>query len=161
MRYTLIPQDPKAHLFGGRLELDAPDPAGQRLSLPAWIPGSYMIRDFARHVVAIDAWSGQTPVRVEKLDKDTWRCEPCAGPLMVRWQVYAWDPSVRAAALDDTGGFCNGSSVFPRPLGVDDGPFELVILPPTAPVRGHWRVATTMPVDGVDADGWGRYRATD
>jgi predicted metalloprotease with PDZ domain len=161
MRYTLIPQDPKAHLFGGRLELDAPDPAGQRLSLPAWIPGSYMIRDFARHVVAIDAWSGQTPVRVEKLDKDTWRCEPCAAPLMVRWQVYAWDPSVRAAALDDTGGFCNGSSVFPRPLGVDDGPFELVIEPPTAPVRGHWRVATTMPVDGVDADGWGRYRATD
>ncbi len=161
MRYTLIPQDPKAHLFGGRLELDEPDPSGQRLSLPAWIPGSYMIRDFARHVVAVDAWSGQAPVRVDKLDKDTWRCEPCTGPLLVRWQVYAWDPSVRAAALDDTGGFCNGSSVFPRPLGVADGPFELVIESPEVPVRGHWRVVTTMAAAGVDADGWGRYRAAD
>lgn len=161
MRYTLIPQDPKAHLFGGRLEIDTPDPSGQRLSLPAWIPGSYMIRDFARHVVAVDAWSGQAPVRIEKLGKDTWRCEPCVGPLLVRWQVYAWDPSVRAAALDDTGGFCNGSSVFLRPLGVDDGPYELVVESPAVSVRGRWRVATTMAADVVDADGWGRYRVAD
>ncbi len=161
IRYTLIPRDPKAHLFGGALELDEPDPSGQRLALPAWIPGSYMIRDFARHVVAVDAWSGQAPVRVEKLDKDTWRCEPCAGPLLVRWEVYAWDPSVRAAALDDTGGFCNGSSVFPRPLGIEDGPIELAIESPATPVRGRWRLATTMAADAVDADGWGRYRAAD
>ncbi len=161
MRYTLIPQDPNAHLFGVRLEIGTPDPAGQRLSLPAWIPGSYMIRDFARHVVAVDAWSGQAPVHVEKLDKDTWRCEPCAGSLLVRWQVYAWDPSVRAAALDDTGGLCNGSSVFLRALDVDDGPFELLIESPEAPLRGRWRVATTMAADAVDPDGWGRYRAAD
>ncbi|MFW5969912.1 MAG: M61 family metallopeptidase [Halofilum sp. (in: g-proteobacteria)] len=161
MRYTLIPQDPRAHLFAGRLELGEPDPSGQCLSLPAWIPGSYMIRDFARHVVAVDAWSGQRPVRVEKRDKDTWRCEPCAGPLLVRWQVYAWDPSVRAAALDDTGGFCNGSSVLLQPLGVPDGPFELVLEAPAAPVRGQWRVATTMAADSVDPAGWGRYRARD
>lgn len=161
MRYTLIPQDPRAHHFAGRLEIEAPDPSGQRLSLPAWIPGSYMIRDFARHVVAIEAWCGPRRVGIEKRDKDTWRCEPCTGPLLVQWAVYAWDPSVRAAALDDTGGFCNGSSVLPRPLGVDDGPFELVIERPAAPVRGCWRVATTMTADAIDDDGWGRYRAAD
>jgi predicted metalloprotease with PDZ domain len=161
MRYTLIPADPKAHLFGACLELARPDPRGQRLALPAWIPGSYMIRDFARHVIRLEAWSGQDPVRVEKLDKDTWRCEPCPGPLLVKWQVYAWDPSVRAAALDDTGGFCNGTSIFLRPVGLDDGPFELVVQPPSGPCVGHWRVATTMPVSAVDEDGWGRYRAAD
>ena len=120
MQYTLVPEDPRAHLFRVELELEHPDPAGQRLALPAWIPGSYMIRDFARHVVSIRAQCGDDAVAIEKLDKDTWRCAPCSGALRVSWQVYAWDPSVRAAAIDEHGGFCNGSSLFLRPLGQPD-----------------------------------------
>lgn len=161
MRYSLTAVDPRAHLLGARLDLDRPDPSGQRLALPAWTPGSYMVRDLARHVVAIEAFSGDTALDVVKLDKQTWRVEPCSGPLTVQWRVYAWDPSVRAAAIDDTGGFCNGSSVFLRPLGLDDGPFEVTVESPPVAVRGDWRVATPMPAVDVDAAGFGRYRASD
>ena len=55
MRYRLNPRHAAAHLFEVALEIDAPDPAGQALRLPAWTPGSYMIRDFARHVVDLAA----------------------------------------------------------------------------------------------------------
>jgi len=158
MRYILSASKPEAHLFGLALELDRPDPSGQVLTLPAWTPGSYMVRDFARHVIELRAHAGDVPVEVVKTDKQTWRCAPCDGPLRVEWLVYARDASVRAASLDDEGGFFNGSSLFLRPLQVDDGPFELDI---RSPGREGWRVATAMtPVD-TDAQGFGRYRAAD
>ena len=43
--YRLAPHDPAGHRYRITLTIDAPSPAGQRLSLPAWIPGSYLIRD--------------------------------------------------------------------------------------------------------------------
>ena len=51
--YTVLPAHPAAHRFEVRCTVDLPDPVGQRFALPAWIPGSYLIRDFARHIVAI------------------------------------------------------------------------------------------------------------
>lgn len=159
MRYTLSAGDPGAHLFDVTLDLEAPDPSGQELMLPAWIPGSYMIRDFARHVVALAASDRNGALAVTKRDKQTWRCAPADGALRVRYQVYAWDFSVRAAALDATGGFCNGTSVFLRPIGLVDGPFEVRV------ERGagapDWRVATTLPALEHDEAGFGRYRAAD
>jgi len=158
MRYILSASKPEAHLFGLVLELERPDPSGQVLTVPAWTPGSYMVRDFARHVIELRAHAGDAPVEVVKTDKQSWRCAPCDGPLRVEWLVYARDASVRAASLDDEGGFFNGSSLFLRPLQVDDGPFELDI---RSPGREGWRVATAMtPVD-TDAQGFGRYRAAD
>lgn len=161
MRYTLTPREPAAHRLHCMLELDRPQPGGQRLSLPAWIPGSYMIRDFARHVVEFRAHADGRSVDWSKLDKQTWQCAPVDGPLTVEWVVHAWDPSVRAAAIDDTGGFFNGTSVFLRPEGLADGPFDLSLCPPQGPVQGHWRAVTTMPPTAVHADGFGDYRAAD
>lgn len=159
MRYQLSPSNPQAHLFGVVLELETPDPEGQRLELPAWIPGSYMIRDFARHVVSIEAVGPHGPVAVSKLDKQTWQCEPSAGPLRVNYEVHAWDHSVRAAALDDHGGFCNGTSVFMRPLDQADGPFEVVLERADCPPE--WQAVTAMPLIAADDSGFGRYRAAD
>ncbi len=158
MRYTLLASKPEAHLFGVILELDCPDPDGQVLAMPAWTPGSYMVRDFARHVIELHASCNGQPVPVVKDDKQTWRCAPSNGPLRVEWLVYARDASVRAAYLDADGGFCNGTSVFLRPLGVPDGPFELEI---PSPGPGDWRVATAMPPMDIDGAGFGRYRAGD
>lgn len=159
MRYQLTPKNPQAHLFGVVLELETPDPDGQRLELPAWIPGSYMIRDFARHVVSIEAVGPHGPVTVFKLDKQTWQCAPTEGPLRVTYEVHAWDPSVRAAALDVHGGFCNGTSVFMRPLGQADGPFEVVLERAGCPQE--WQAVTAMPVIAADDAGFGRYWAAD
>lgn len=159
IEYRIVPAHPEAHLYAIQLTVPAPDPAGQRLSLPAWIPGSYMIRDFARHVVRLEAHCGGRPVRVDKLDKQTWSCAPCRGPLEVRYQVYAWDLSVRGAHLDQTHGYLNGTHVFLRVEGQDERPVAVEILPPGGEAYAGWRVATAMTRAGAQPYGFGAYRA--
>ena len=70
--------------------------------MPAWIPGSYMMREFARNIVQIRAEAGGKEVALRKLDKHSWQAAACNGPLTVHYEVYAWDLSVRAAHLDQT-----------------------------------------------------------
>ena len=73
--YSIVPARPEAHLYRVTCTVEDPDPSGQRFALPAWVPGSYMIREFARHVVSIGARSRNRPVTLEKLDKHTWRAQ--------------------------------------------------------------------------------------
>ncbi|GAB6039862.1 M61 family metallopeptidase [Endothiovibrio diazotrophicus] len=157
--YRITPIDPAAHLFEVECHIAEPDPAGQVVSLPAWIPGSYMIRDFARNLVTFSAQSGGKRVDEEKIDKQTWRVAPCVGPLELRYTVYAWDLSVRAAHLDESHGYFNGTSVFLRVHGRDESPCAVEIRPPVG-IDG-WRVATTLAEDGAERWGFGRYRADD
>ncbi len=51
-------------------------------------------------------------VAIDKIDKHAWQAAPVEGPITLRYEVYVWDMSVRAAHLDDTVGFFNGTSVF-------------------------------------------------
>jgi len=53
--YDVRPKHPGAHIFAVTCQVNEPDSDGQVFSLPAWIPGSYMIRDYARHVVTVTA----------------------------------------------------------------------------------------------------------
>ncbi len=114
IRYRIQPKSPEAHLFEVSVTVDSPDPLGQRFALPAWIPGSYMIREYARHFVTVRAACRGRDVRIAKLDKHTWRADRCDGPLTVTAEVYAWDLSVRGAHLDATHGFFNGACAFLR-----------------------------------------------
>lgn len=158
VHFALCPADPHGHTYSVMLHLDAPDPAGQVFSLPAWIPGSYMVREFAKNVVSISAQSGGKPVPLTKRDKHTWVAAPCAGALTVDYTVYAWDLSVRTAHLDATHGFFNGSSVFLRAHGFEDSKHELDLIAP--PALEHWQVATSLPrAKGTPALGFGRYVA--
>lgn len=219
IHYAIEPVNPGAHLFAVTLWIAHPDPAGQKLSLPVWIPGSYLIREFARHIDslsierraqppqapgmnehdghvgkpagrtqaanrsvasarrgsaqkpsahAVDAGvTGGQAVAFRKIDKNTWQCAPLdqeGDGLLVRYQVYAWDLSVRAAHLDDSHGFFNASSVFLCVRGQEDAPCTVDILPPAGEAFTNWRVATTLPVDrqaGTPIGSFGRYRADD
>jgi len=161
VRYTIVPRDLAAHLFDVTVTVDAPDPAGQTFALPAWIPGSYMIREFARNIVRIRAESGGNAVPLAKLDKHTWRAAPVAGPLTLHYEVYAWDLSVRAAHLDQTHGFFNGTSVFLRVAGREGEPHQVDIQRPGDPAAAAWRVATSLPELGAPRYGFGTYLAAD
>jgi predicted metalloprotease with PDZ domain len=158
--YALCPADPHAHLFSVMLHLDAPDPMGQVFSLPAWIPGSYMIREFAKNIVSISATSAGAPVALTKRDKHTWVAAPCTGPLTLEYTAYAWDLSVRTAHLDATHGFFNGSSVYLRAHGCEAVRHEVELIAP--PGLEHWQVATSLPRSkGTKAQAFGRYSAPD
>jgi len=162
LRYRITPVDPNAHLFEVALAIAHPDPRGQRLAMPAWTPGSYMIREFARNVVSIEASSASgRRVALRKLDKATWQAARCDEALHLRYRLYAWDLSVRAAHLDSTHGFFNGASVFLRAVGHDAQPCALQLDPPPGEEYADWRVATTMPSAGAREHGFGAYRARD
>ncbi|WP_332674996.1 M61 family metallopeptidase [Aromatoleum sp.] len=147
IRYTILPARPEAHLFEVTCEVADPDPAGQVFRLPAWIPGSYMIREFARNIVTLRAESRGEPVAVAKLDKHTWQAGalPAGSPVTLRYEVYAWDLSVRAAHLDTTHGFFNGPSVFVAVEGKTGRACLVDIRPPEGAARRGWKVATTLP----------------
>ena len=172
VRYTIAPIRPEAHLFQVTCTVGDPDPAGQKFSLPAWIPGSYMIREFARNIVTLRAECDGRPIAVDKLDKHSWRAARVAPgrALTLTYEVYAWDLSVRAAHLDASHGFFNGTSVFLAVEGQTDRPCVVDILAPPAHVSRRWRVATTLSPATNDAwaasgtglgAGFGRYCAED
>jgi len=161
IRYRIVPKHPEAHLFEVSCTVAAPDPQGQRFALPAWIPGSYMIREFAKHVVSIRAESGGRRVAIGKLDKHTWQAAPAKGALTVTMEVYAWDLSVRGAHLDTTHGFFNGPCVFLRVLGREDERCEVEILPPAGRGYREWKVATALAPAGAKLYGFGKYAADD
>jgi predicted metalloprotease with PDZ domain len=159
VRYTLRPSRPAAHIFEAGVTIENPNPAGQRFIMPVWIPGSYLIREFARNVVSIRAECGGKLIDCRKIDKATWQCAPCKGTLTVTIEVYAWDLSVRGAHLDETHGFFNGTSVFLSPLGQEDLPCEVELMPPEGERYRDWKVATALPRAGAPEMGFGRYRA--
>lgn len=141
--YSLEPLDLSGHRLRATVRIAEPDPRGQIVSLPAWIPGSYLIRDFSRHIEHISARSGKQSVTLTKLDNHRWRVAPCSGPLTITTVIYAWDLSVRGAHLDETHCFFNGTSVFLEVQGQQEHPCRLTLLPPPKPAR--WRVFTSMP----------------
>ncbi|HTH44070.1 MAG TPA: M61 family metallopeptidase [Oxalicibacterium sp.] len=159
IHYTIVPRDPAAHLFGVTVTVDRPDPAGQEFSLPAWIPGSYMIREFAKNIVQIAALAGDDRIALAKIDKHTWRAAPCKGPLTLYYEVYAWDLSVRTAHLDQSHGFFNGTSVFLRVHGYEHGTHVVDIQAPEGEGYAQWRVATAMRQLKGRRYGFGRYAA--
>jgi predicted metalloprotease with PDZ domain len=140
INYRVELHDLHAHQF--RVTLTVPAPAAaQRLSLPVWVPGSYMVREFARHLSQLEARQGDKAVALTQLDKTTWQAK-CKGrgALTVSYLVYAFDTSVRAAFLDASRGFFNGTSLCLRVEGREDEAHAITLgeLP-----RG-WQVATSM-----------------
>ncbi len=146
--YRIEIEDAHAHLF--RVTLTVPQPApAQRLSLPVWVPGSYMVREFGRHLSGLSARQGRRAVPLTQLDKTSWQAA-CTGrsALTVSYLVYAFDTSVRAAFLDARRGFFNGTSVFLRVEGREGEPQQLQI----GALPAGWQLATSLaPADGVQS----------
>jgi len=126
--YEVRVADLHAHLFQVRLTVQRP--AGlQQLSLPVWIPGSYLVREFSKNLQQLQARQGSKTLALKQLDKCSWQVQCTEGkPLVLDYQVYAFDSSVRTAWLDSTRGFFNGTSVFLRVLGQEDVAHALTLL---------------------------------
>ncbi|KAF3998790.1 M61 family metallopeptidase [Glaciimonas immobilis] len=160
LQYSIVAADPAAHLFAVTLVIDAPAAVGQIVALPAWIPGSYMIREFGRHIVQIRGESNGRTIALKKRDKHSWQAAPCEGPLTLHYQVYAWDLSVRAAHLDQTHGFFNGTSVFLRVVGQESARHIVDIQRPSGDAYSDWRIATALPTLKAARGAFGSYAAS-
>jgi predicted metalloprotease with PDZ domain len=159
VRYQVAVQSTQSHLFAVTLTIAQPA-ARQRVRLPVWIPGSYLVREFAQHLQHLRALQGSEPVILKQLDKNTWQAESDpALPLTLTYEVYAFDASVRTAFLDSTRGFFNATSLCLRVIGQEDTPQQLEIAAQNLPAG--WQVATGLTPQQVDAAGFGTYLAAD
>lgn len=159
LHYRVSAPRPNTHLFAVRLEIARPA-ARQRLSLPVWIPGSYLVREFSQHLQGLRASQGGQPVALKQTAKNTWVAEADPKqPLHLDYEVYAFDPSVRTAFLDRDRGFFNGTSLCLRVHGQEAQAHALGL--DVAGLPDGWSVATGLAPDGVDGQGRGRYLARD
>lgn len=157
--YSVDPFDPAGHRLRVTLKIPRPDRRFQVVSLPAWIPGSYLIRDFSRHIELLRGRSGNRLIEGKKLDSHRWGFEGCQGSLTIEIVVYAWDLSVRGAHVDESHAFFNGTSVFLCPAGLEKSICEVEIRRP--PHTRAWRAFTSMPASPARArkGSLGRWRA--
>jgi predicted metalloprotease with PDZ domain len=146
-----------AHLYHVTLTIAQPV-ADQVVSLPVWIPGSYLVREFAKHLQGLQARQGKRAVALTQLDKCSWQVHGKAGqPLVLTYEVYAFDASVRTAWLDTQRGFFNGTSLCLRVHGQEDAPHQLHVSDLDLPK--DWHLATALPPVKVDKKGFGSYLA--
>jgi predicted metalloprotease with PDZ domain len=143
LHYCVDPFDPAGHRLRVTLRIPRPDPKLQVVNLPAWIPGSYLIRDFSRHIETIRARSGNRTLPAQKLGSHQWGFAGCTSALSVEIVVYAWDLSVRGAHVDESHAFFNGTSVFLCAEGLEQAPCVVEVLAP--PHTKRWRGFTSMP----------------
>lgn len=160
--YQLDFDDLNGHRLHVHLSIPQPDPKGQKLFLPAWIPGSYLLRDFSRQIESIQAFCQDRPVAISKTANHQWQCQPCDGTLTIKYVVYAWDLSVRSAHVDDSHAFFNGTSVFLGVEGQEQTPCLLNLNPPKN--KTDWQVYTSLPEatyhpKSAKRHGFGMYQA--
>jgi predicted metalloprotease with PDZ domain len=141
VEYRIDLADRHAHLFS----VEARFPVGGGdvdLKLPVWTPGSYLVREFGRHLQDVVCTSGEGgPLPVRKVDKATWRVDARgATGVIARYRVYANDLTVRSAHLDDTHGFFNGACVFLYTDALTASPARVTVEAPAG-----WRVTVGLP----------------
>lgn len=162
-RYTLAIASLAHHSVRLRLEVPANGLETTRLWLPNWLPGSYKIRDFARHIIEFAATGETGPLKWHKLDKHSWQIANAGAAFAVDYLIYAFERSVRTCHLDEQHAYFNGSSLFLCPEGAEQGPFELELKAPDASdIPGgtqDWRVFTGLRALALDERGFGRYGA--
>lgn len=148
-----------AHFIDVTITIHHPD-AHQLVQLPVWTPGSYMVREYSRHVRDVRAMQSGTLCRVAKSDKRSWLIETHGSdPLEVHYRVYAYELTVRTNHVDDSHAFFNPAAVCMQVAGAE-GDLAVTVIVPSA-----WHVATQLPqrnppVLHPDGDKW-TFVATD
>ncbi|MEO8586732.1 MAG: PDZ domain-containing protein [Acidobacteriota bacterium] len=132
-RFTVAMPRPETHLYDITMEVDPKGATSLDLVLPVWTPGSYLVREFARHVRDFSAkGKGGRPLTVEKVAKNVWRVSlspsfkaNSLSSLSIRYRVYAHELTVRTSHLDASHGYGNGANLFFYVEGRKDEPQEI------------------------------------
>ncbi|MGD2218061.1 MAG: PDZ domain-containing protein [Gemmatimonadales bacterium] len=129
--YTVRVGQLHTRMFHVRMEISEISEPELDVSMPVWTPGSYLVREYERHVKTFAAWDGAGgPLAWHKLDKNTWRIETDgAERVLVDYEVYAREPGIRWSFIYDEGGHVIGPSLFMHVVGAANAPasvrFEL------------------------------------
>ncbi|NHC04831.1 M61 family metallopeptidase [Acinetobacter sp. 187] len=116
----------------------------QALTLPTWIPGSYLIREFSKHIESVRAYDEDGRLlQIQKTDKNRWQLFNTDFELItVEYDVYAYDLSVRGAYVDQNRLYVNPACACLGLEGQEDSPVEVEVFLP--PELKHFQLATGM-----------------
>ncbi|WP_024546695.1 M61 family metallopeptidase [Picosynechococcus sp. NKBG15041c] len=142
--YRVAMPQPQTHLFEVTIAVSQWEAAKLDLKMPVWTPGSYMVREYSRH---LQDFRATTPTGTElpwrKVSKNHWQIETeNIADIQVHYRVYANDLSVRTNHLDETHGYFNGAALFCFIPGYQDQACTLAVEPPHI----AWEVNTTLPL---------------
>jgi predicted metalloprotease with PDZ domain len=141
IRHLVTCGRPERHHFHVESRFDDVPGSEATLVLPVWTPGSYMVRDFSRHLFdVVAAGPGGATIRCRKVRKNAWRVAHDGKPFTIRFRAFALDPTVRTAFLDADRGWFNGANLLLYVEGRADAGASVEVRAP----RG-WKVATSMP----------------
>jgi Predicted protease with the C-terminal PDZ domain len=141
--YTISMSKPWTHLLEVEMRVKSSDmPEQSEIVMPVWTPGSYLVREYARHVqdfAARDASGNALGWR--KTNKNTWQIDTKGlGEYIVTYKVYANELTVRTNELNSQHAFWNNSALLFHPKGFIDAPSTVKVVP-----YGNWKVATGLP----------------
>lgn len=143
LEYQVAILQPSSHLFDVMLRVTGWQLSTLDLKLPVWTPGSYLVREYAKHLQEFRAYDGdETPLKWRKISKNHWQVETEGlSTLIVRYRIFAAELTVRTNHLDSTHGYFNGGAVFFRLPEFEKTPIRVRIVPP----QPEWRVTTLLP----------------
>ncbi len=142
IHYQVAMPLPSSHLFEVTLQVVGWSVSVLDLKLPVWTPGSYLVREYAKHLQDFSAYSGGNILPWCKLGKNHWQIETDGvSEITVKYRVFANELTVRTNHLDNSHGYFNPAALCFYLPGFADRPIAIEIIPPL----GEWRVTTPLP----------------
>ncbi|ARV62829.1 peptidase M61 [Nostocales cyanobacterium HT-58-2] len=142
IHYRVAMPKPETHLFEVTLRLAGYLSPVLDLKLPVWTPGSYLVREYARHLQDFAAFGDDKPLNWQKISKNHWQVETGnASQVTISYRIFANELSVRTNHLDSTHGYFNGAALFFRIPGWEEQPIQITVVPPYP----QWQVTTALP----------------
>jgi predicted metalloprotease with PDZ domain len=142
--YEVAMPQPASHLFEVTLRVKNWQSPVLDLKMPVWTPGSYLVREYARHIQDFVAESSTQKklLMSRKVGKNHWQIETQnLSEITVFYRVFANELTVRTNHLDATHGYFNGAALFFFIPGLEKEPIEVTIVPPIS----AWKITTSLP----------------
>ena len=143
VNYELSMPKPQNHYYHIKMELNDFNQKELNISLPVWAPGSYLVREFSKNINLVKAFDEKgNPLEIKKTRKNSWSIKKGNKQnVVIKYEVYAFELSVRTSFLDLTHGFVSGSGVFMFVENHLDMSGSLKVIP----YEGFTKVSTALP----------------
>ncbi|MGI0481189.1 M61 family metallopeptidase [Geminocystis sp. CENA526] len=144
IHYFVSMSSPQSHLFTVTLNIENWQENILTLKMPVWTPGSYLVREYSRHLqnFAVNSDDNSIQLNWQKTAKNTWKIDTKNQTnIIIKYQIYANDLTVRTNHLDATHGYFNGAALFFYIPDYQQLPIEISIEPP----ESHWQISTSLP----------------
>jgi predicted metalloprotease with PDZ domain len=144
LAYRVAMPFPQNHIFEVTAQIQNWSGAALDLKMPVWTPGSYLVREYARHIQHLEAWDvAGNALAVEKMGKNHWRIKATTDEIAVHYRIFANELTVRTNHLDASHGYFNPAALLFFIPGYEQHPILIAIDPPAG-----WQVTTPLPGDG-------------